>query len=76
MNDRPMLPLVVGGVQSEVLFDSGATRSHCDVKYAVRHGVKWRKKSGVVVMQSGKEVNVRGEAVVKFKYAEKWFHQK
>ena len=53
---------------AEVLYDTGASRSHCDEKWAVDHGFKWKKKEGLAATKSGLEVKVKGEAWVKFTY--------
>ena len=74
--NRIHLPLEVGDLPAEVLYDTGADKSHCDVKWAGRHGVKWKKRGGAAVTQSGKEVAIRGEAVVRFKYAGRTYMQK
>ena len=46
-DERVWLPLTVRSVRAEVLYDTGASRSHCDEKWAVDHGVKWKKKEGL-----------------------------
>ena len=75
-DERVWLPLTVRSVRAEVLYDTGASRSHCDEKWAVDHGVKWKKKEGLAATQSGLEVKVKGEAWVKFTYGAAWYKQK
>ena len=75
-DERVWLPLTVRSVRAEVLYDTGALRSHCDEKWAVDHGVKWKKKEGLAATQSGLEVKVKGEAWVKFTYGAAWYKQK
>ena len=75
-DERVWLPLTVRSVRAEVLYDTGASRSHCDEKWAVDHGVKWKKKEGLAATQSGLEVKVKGEAWVKFTYGAAQYKQK
>ena len=75
-DDRVQLPITSGGKKTSALFDTGANRSHCDVKWAVDHGVKWTKREGVAVTQSGMEVEMRGEGWVTFVYGGRTYKQK
>ena len=70
------IPMEVGGLVVDMWYDTGAERSHCTVRWALRHGLRWVKRVGIAVTQSGKEVAIRGEAVVKFKYAGRVYMQK
>ena len=75
-DERIQIPMEVGGLVVDVWYDTGAERSHCTVRWALRHGLRWVKRVGIAVTQSGKEVAIRGEAVVKFKYAGRVYMQK
>ena len=65
-DEQIQIPMEVGGLVVDVWYDTGAERSHCMVRWALRHGLRWVKRVGIAVTQSGKEVAIRGEAVVKF----------
>ena len=73
---RIQIPMEVGGLVVDVWYDTGAERSHCTVRWALRHGLRWVKRVGIAVTQSRKEVAIRGEAVMKFKYAGRVYMQK
>ena len=75
-DERIQIPMEVGGLVVDVWYDTGAERSHCTVRWALRHGLRWVKRVGIAVTQSRKEVAIRGEAVVKFKYAGRVYMQK
>ena len=75
-DEQIRIPMEVGGLVVDMWYDTGAERSHCTVRWALRHGLRWVKRVGIAVTQSGKEVAIRGEAVVKFKYAGRVYMQK
>ena len=75
-DERIQIPMEVGGLVVDVWYNTGAERSHCTVRWALRHGLRWVKRVGIAVTQSGKEVAIRGEAVVKFKCAGRVYMQK
>ena len=63
-------------VGAEVVYDMGATHSHCDKAWARKYGVRWKSRREYAVTQSGLEVLVKGEAWVKFKYGQLTYKQK
>ena len=73
---RIRLPLVVNDLCTEVMYDMGATHSHCDEAWARKYGVRWESRREYAVTQSGLEVLVKGEAWVKFKYGQLTYKQK
>ena len=73
---RIRLPLVVNDLCAEVMYDTGATHSHCDKAWARKYGVRWKSRREYAVTQSGLEVLVKGEAWVKFKYGQLTYKQK
>ena len=75
-DEQIQIPMEVGGLVVDVWYDTGAERLHCTVRWALRHRLRWVKRVGIAVTQSRKEVAIRGEAVVKFKYAGRVYMQK
>ena len=73
---RIRLPLVVNDLCAEVMYDTGATHSHCDKAWARKYGVRWKSRREYAVTQSGLEVLVKGEAWVKFKYGQLTYKQR
>ena len=73
---RIRLPLVVNDLCAEVVYDMGATHSHCNKAWARKYGVRWKSRREYAVTQSGLEVLVKGEAWVKFKYGQLTYKQK
>ena len=73
---RIRLPLVVNDLCAEVVYDTGATHSHCNEAWARKYGVRWKSRKEYAVTQSGLEVLVKGEAWVKFKYGQLTYKQR
>ena len=60
---RIRLPLVVNDLCVEVMYDTGATHSHCDEAWARKYGVRWKSRREYAVTQSGLEVLARNNTL-------------